>query len=80
MTEIMHELVEEMDYLEKTDDLTFPLVEKWENLPSEWAGFTQEVYAYALPIKVVVNAEDYPFKVYVLEDCRDIIKGELENA
>lgn len=80
MTEIMQELMEEMDYLDKTDDLTFPLVENWENLPSEWVRFTMEVYHYALPIKVVVNDEDYVFKVCVLEDCRDIIKGELENA
>ena len=80
MTNIMQELVEDMNYLEKTDDLNFPMVKKWENLPSEWVGFTQDVYAYALPIKVVVNAEDYPFKVYVLEDCRDIIKEEIDHA
>lgn len=76
MTEIMQELMEEMDYLEKTNDLTFPLVERWENLPSEWARFTMEVYLYALPIKVVVNGEDEAFKICVLEDFRDFIKKE----
>lgn len=30
MTRLMQELVEEMNYLEKTDDLTFPLEEKME--------------------------------------------------
>lgn len=58
MTEIMQELMEEMGYLEKTDALSFPMVEKWKSLPSEWARFTMEVYLYALPIKVVVNGED----------------------
>lgn len=74
MTRLMQELVNEMNYLEKTDDLTFPLEEKWENLPTGWMGFIQEVYIYAFPIKIVVNGEDYPFKVCVLEDFRDILK------
>lgn len=39
-----------------------------------WMGFIQEVYIYAFPIKIVVNGEDYPFKVCVLEDFRDILK------
>lgn len=59
MTRLMQELVNEMNYLEKTDDLTFPLEEKWENLPIGWMGFIQEVYIYAFPIKIVVNGEDY---------------------
>jgi hypothetical protein len=46
----------------------------WDTLPTGWMGFIQEVYIYALPSKIVVNAEDYPFKVYVLEDFRDILK------
>lgn len=75
-TEIMQKLMEEMDYLEKTDDLSFPMVKKWESFPSEWAKFTMEVYLYALPIKVVVNDEDAAFKVCVLEDFRYIIKEE----
>lgn len=74
MTRIIQELVKEMTSLEKTDDLTFPMTKRWNTLPTGWAGFIQEVYIYALPIKIVVNAEDYQFKVYVLEDFRDILK------
>lgn len=76
MTRLMQELVNEMNYLDKTNALTFPLVKTWESLPTGWMGFIQEVYIYAFPIKVVVNAEDYPFKVYVLEDFRDILKED----
>lgn len=74
MTRLMQELVNKMNYLDKTNDLTFPLEEKWENLPTGWMGFIQEVYIYAFPIKIVVNGEDYLFKVCVLEDFRDILK------
>lgn len=34
MTRLMQKLVNEMNYLDKTNDLTFPLEEKWENLPT----------------------------------------------
>lgn len=60
---IMQELVEEMNFLEMHNELDLPLKEHWESLPYEWAKFTKEVYDCALPIKVVVNAEDYPFKI-----------------
>ena len=76
---IMQELVEEMNFLEMHNELDLPLKEHWESLPYEWAKFTKEVYDCALPIKVVVNAEDYPFKIYVLEDFRDVFMGKKEE-
>lgn len=76
MTSIMQKLVKEMNDLGKEDNLNFPITKTWNTLPSGWMGFIQEVYIYAFPIKVVINAEDYPFKVYVLEDFRDILKED----
>lgn len=82
-TPLMHELVEEMDYLEKTDDLTFPLVEKWENLPSGWARFAKEVYDYVLPIKVKINVSDTKaYVITVMKDFREVFEERKvqENA
>lgn len=65
-----------MDYLASTNDLHFPMVIKWENMPSEWARFTKEIFDNDLPIKVSVDIKNKTFKVIVTKDFRGMFLKE----
>lgn len=65
---ILQEMINDMDYLETTHDLHFPMVTKWETLPHEWARFTKEVSDYDLPIQVLGDSKTS--KVIVTKDFR----------
>lgn len=70
----MAKLVASMDDLEKVDELKFPMVFSMAELPSGWARFAKEVYDYALPIKVEVNAEDKAYIITVMKDFREVFE------
>lgn len=71
---LMTELVDDMDYLASTNDLHFPMVIKWENMPSEWARFTKEAFDNDLPIKVLVDSKSKTCKVIVTKDFRGMFE------
>lgn len=73
-TPLMAKLVASMDDLEKVDELKFPMVFSMTELPSGWARFAKEVYDYALPIKVEVNAEDKAYIITVMKDFREVFE------
>lgn len=73
-TPLMAKLVASMDDLEKVDELKFPMVFSRTELPSGWARFAKEVYDYALPIKVEVNAEDKAYIITVMKDFREVFE------
>ena len=54
-SDTMKELVYDMNYLDSTRDLHFPMVTKWETLPASWKEFTREVEDYEFPIQVLGN-------------------------
>lgn len=72
---LLTELVDDMDYLASTNDLHFPMVIKWENMPSEWARFTKEVFDNDFPIKVSVDSKNKTCKVIVTKDFRGMFEG-----
>lgn len=73
---LMIELVDDMNYLASTNDLHFPMVIKWENMPSEWARFTKEIFDNDLPIKVSVDSKNKTCKVIVTKDFRGMFLKE----
>lgn len=73
---LMTELVDDMNYLASTNDLHFPMVIKWENMPSEWARFTKEAFDNDLPIKVLVDRKSKTCKVIVTKDFRGMFLKE----
>lgn len=76
---LMTELVDDMDYLASTNDLHFPMVIKWENMPSEWARFTKEAFDNDLPIKVFVDSKNKTCKVIVTKDFRGMFEKKMED-
>lgn len=71
---LMKKLVDSMDDLERVEELKFPMVFSFTNLPLGWARFAKEVYDYALPIKVEVNAEDKAYIITVIKDFREVFE------
>lgn len=69
---ILQEMVDDMYYLASTNDLHFPMVIKWENMPSEWTRFTKEIFNNELPIKVAVDSKNKTCKVIVTKDFRSM--------
>lgn len=69
-SDTMKELVYDMNYLDSTRDLHFPMVTKWETLPASWKEFTTEVDDYEFPIQILDN------KIIVTKDFRDMFLKE----
>lgn len=72
-SDTMKELVYDMNYLDATRDLHFPLITKWETLPASWKEFKREVYDYEFPIQVLDN------KIIVTKDFRGMFLKEEED-
>ena len=72
-SDTMKELVYDMNYLDATRDLHFPLVTKWETLPASWKEFKKEVEDYEFPIQILDN------KIIVLKDFRGMFLKEEED-
>lgn len=72
-SDTMKELVYDMNYLDSTRDLHFPLVTKWETLPASWKEFTKEVDDYEFPIQILDN------KIIVMKDFRGMFLKEEED-
>lgn len=73
---LMHELLDDMDYLASTNDLVFPMVVTWKERPTEWARFIKEIFDNNLPIKVATNAKGKACKIYVMKDFREMFVKE----
>lgn len=76
---LMQDLVDDFDYLAETNDLTFPMVVKWEGVPHEWGRFTKEVFDNDLPIKISVNVKEKACMILCLKDFRNVFDREDEH-
>ncbi len=79
-TPLMKKLVDSMDVLERVEELKFPMVFSFTELPSGWARFAKDVYDYAFPIKVEINAaDDKAYIITVMKDFREVFEERQEG-